>query len=42
MAAIRIGIQIQQQHGTYEQIRRAWQEVEATGADTLFNWENRH
>ena len=40
MAAIRIGIQIQQQHGTYEQIRRAWQEVEATGADTLFNWDH--
>jgi probable F420-dependent oxidoreductase len=38
--AIRIGIQIQQQHATYEQIRRAWQAVDASGADTLFNWDH--
>ena len=37
---IRVGIQIQQQHATYRQIRRAWQAVEATGADTLFNWDH--
>jgi probable F420-dependent oxidoreductase len=40
LTAIRVGIQIQQQHATYQQIRRAWQEVEATGADTLFNWDH--
>ena len=40
MTAIRVGIQIQQQHATYEQIRRAWQEVDASGADTLFNWDH--
>jgi hypothetical protein len=37
---IRVGIQIQQQHATYPQIRRAWQEVDASGADTLFNWDH--
>src|SRR5919112_2049373 len=40
MGAIRVGIQIQQQRATYEQIRRAWQEVDASGADTLFNWDH--
>lgn len=40
LPAIRVGIQIQQQHGTYQQIRRAWQEVDASGADTLFNWDH--
>jgi probable F420-dependent oxidoreductase len=37
---IRVGIQIQQQHGTYKQFRRAWQEVDASGADTLWNWDH--
>ena len=40
MTRIRVGIQIQQQHGTYAQIRRAWQAVDATTADTLFNWDH--
>ncbi|MFN8592865.1 MAG: LLM class F420-dependent oxidoreductase [Thermomicrobiales bacterium] len=40
MAAIRVGIQIQQQHATYPQMRRAWQAVDASGADTLFNWDH--
>ena len=40
MANIRVGIQIQQQHATYRQIRRAWQAVDASGADTLFNWDH--
>ena len=40
MTAIRVGIQIQQQHATYPQIRRAWQAVDATSADTLFNWDH--
>ncbi len=40
MAAIRVGIQIQQQHATYGQIRRAWRAVDASGADTLFNWDH--
>jgi probable F420-dependent oxidoreductase len=40
LTAIRVGIQIQQQHATYAQIRRAWQAVDATTADTLFNWDH--
>ena len=40
MTAIRVGIQIQQQHATYEQIRRAWQVVDASGADTMWNWDH--
>ena len=40
LTKIRVGIQIQQQHATYEQIRRAWQAVDATTADTLFNWDH--
>jgi probable F420-dependent oxidoreductase len=40
VAGIRVGIQITQQHATYKQIRKAWQEVDASGADTLFNWDH--
>jgi probable F420-dependent oxidoreductase len=37
---IRVGIQITQQHATYPQIREAWKAVDASGADTLFNWDH--
>ncbi len=40
MPAIRVGVQIQQQHASYRQIRRAWQAVDESGADTLFNWDH--
>ncbi|MBA3413912.1 MAG: LLM class F420-dependent oxidoreductase [Chloroflexia bacterium] len=40
MTAIRVGIQITQQHATYHQIRQAWRDVDASGADTLFNWDH--
>jgi probable F420-dependent oxidoreductase len=40
LATIRVGIQITQQHATYQQFRRAWQAVDASGADTLFNWDH--
>lgn len=40
MTGIRVGIQIQQQHATYKQMRRAWQAVDESGADTLFNWDH--
>jgi probable F420-dependent oxidoreductase len=40
MHPIRVGIQIQQQHATYPQIRRAWEAVDRTRADTLFNWDH--
>jgi len=37
---IRVGVQITQQHATYLQIREAWKAVDASGADTLFNWDH--
>jgi probable F420-dependent oxidoreductase len=40
LAKLRVGIQITQQHATYEQIRDAWRAVEAEGADTLWNWDH--
>jgi probable F420-dependent oxidoreductase len=40
MSTIRVGIQITQQHATYKQIREAWKAVDASGADTLFNWDH--
>ncbi|MCA9881142.1 MAG: LLM class flavin-dependent oxidoreductase, partial [Thermomicrobiales bacterium] len=40
MHPIRVGIQIQQQHATYPQIRDAWRRVDASGADTLWNWDH--
>jgi probable F420-dependent oxidoreductase len=40
MTALRVGIQITQQHATYQQIRDAWEAVDASGADTLWNWDH--
>lgn len=40
MTPLRVGIQITQQHATYDQIRKAWQEVDASEADTLWNWDH--
>jgi len=40
LSSIRVGIQIQPQHATYRQMRQAWQAVDATTADTLFNWDH--
>ena len=37
---IRVGVQIQPQHGDYATMRRRWAEVEELGADTLFNWDH--
>jgi len=37
---IRVGIQVQQQHATYAQLKQAWRTVEAAGADTLWNWDH--
>jgi probable F420-dependent oxidoreductase len=37
---IRIGVQIQPQHVGYEELRAAWEEVEALGVDTLFTWDH--
>jgi probable F420-dependent oxidoreductase len=38
--AIRVGIQVQPQHATYRQMRETWRRVDASGADTLFNWDH--
>jgi probable F420-dependent oxidoreductase len=37
---VRIGVQVAPQHADYAAIRRAAAEVEATGADILFNWDH--
>lgn len=37
---VRVGAQIQPQHAAYADMRRAWVEVEALGADTLFTWDH--
>lgn len=36
----RIGVQIQPQHASYDQIRRAAGELEELGVDVLFNWDH--
>jgi probable F420-dependent oxidoreductase len=33
-------MRIAPQHATYQQMRRAWQRVDAMGADTLFTWDH--
>lgn len=37
---VRVGVQIQPQHGTFEANRRAWIEADELGADTIFNWDH--
>ncbi len=37
---IRIGVQVRPQHATYAQMRAAWAEAEALGADTVFTWDH--
>jgi len=37
---IRIGVTVSQQHTSYAQLREAWREAEAIGADTLFAWDH--
>lgn len=37
---IRIGVQVQQQHGTFEANRKAWIEADQMGVDTIFNWDH--
>ena len=40
MATIKVGAQIHPQQAGYARMRAAWQEVEALGADALFNWDH--
>lgn len=37
---ISIGVQIQQQHGTFEQNRAAWIAADELGVDTIFDWDH--
>lgn len=37
---VRIGVQLQPQHGSYDQVRRAVDEAEAAGVDVVFNWDH--
>jgi probable F420-dependent oxidoreductase len=37
---IKVGIQVQPQHGTFEANRRAWIEADELGADTVFTWDH--
>src|SRR5215471_15716466 len=37
---IRVGVQVQPQHGTFERMRETWLRVEEMGADTLFTWDH--
>ena len=40
MEQIRIGVQVQPQHATYEAMRRAWAELDELGADMIFTWDH--
>jgi probable F420-dependent oxidoreductase len=37
---IRIGVQVQPQHSSYEAMRVAWLQAEEMGADIIFNWDH--
>jgi probable F420-dependent oxidoreductase len=40
MASIRIGVQVEPQHADFDGMRRAWQEAEALGVDSIFCWDH--
>jgi len=40
MSEIRIGVQVQPQHASYDAMRRAWTEAEEIGADMVFTWDH--
>lgn len=37
---IRVAVQIQQQHATYADIRKAWIAADELGVDVIFNWDH--
>ena len=39
---VRVGVQVQPQHASIEQLRDAWLEAEELGVDTIFNWDHFH
>ena len=40
MASIRVGVQVQPQHADFDRMRRAWQEAEELGVDSIFCWDH--
>jgi len=38
--AVRVGVQVQPQHASFEGMRRAWREAEELGVDSLFTWDH--
>jgi probable F420-dependent oxidoreductase len=40
MSEIRIGVQVQPQHASYENMRRTWAELDGLGADMIFTWDH--
>ncbi|MFL6111050.1 MAG: LLM class F420-dependent oxidoreductase [Catenulispora sp.] len=37
---IRVGVQVQPQHADFANMRRAWQEAEELGVDTIYTWDH--
>jgi probable F420-dependent oxidoreductase len=37
---IRVGVQIQPQHGDFASMQRAWREAEELGVDTIYTWDH--
>lgn len=37
---IRVGVQIQPQHGSFAEMQRAWREAEELGADSIYTWDH--
>ena len=39
---VRVGVQVQPQQATFDQMREAWLEAEELGVDTIFTWDHFH
>lgn len=40
MRPIRVGVQVQPQHGSYAAIWEAWQAAEEAGTDVIYVWDH--
>ena len=40
MDELRIGVQVQPQHASYDSMRRAWAAIDELGADMIFTWDH--
>ncbi len=40
MSKFKVGVQIQPQHGSMDDMRRGWREADDLGVDTLWNWDH--